>query len=289
MHPRNKHQGRYDLKILTQRTPELKPYCFKNDRGLETIDFTDPMAVRALNGALLRHHYQLSFWELPDEFLCPPIPGRADLIHHAYDLFPEGEQLHVLDIGVGANCIYPLIGTREYGWTFIGTDTNKKALKNAQLIVDKNQLSQKIRLRHQRDKTKIFTFMIQEDERFDLTLCNPPFHESLLEASKGSNRKWGHLGKKELTGKLNFGGKDHELCYPGGEKAFIMKMIQESVHFSSQVTWFTCLVSKEKNLAPLRKLLNKFHATVEVKDMEQGQKISRLLCWTFPLKSSQKS
>jgi 23S rRNA (adenine1618-N6)-methyltransferase len=282
MHPKNKHQDRYDLKKLAEESPDLKNFCFMNPSGLETIDFSDPKAVKALNRALLRHDYHIVFWNLSDEFLCPPIPGRADLIHYASDLFPAGKKLHVLDVGVGANCIYPLLGIKEYGWTFIGTDTSKKALKNAQLIVDNNQLAHLVKLRHQRDKTKIFTSMIHENERFDLTICNPPFHESIEEALKGSNRKWKNLGKKELSGKLNFGGQDHELWYPGGEKAFITKMIKESAHFSSQVNWFTSLVSKEKNLTPLGKLLKELKATVQVKDMEQGQKMSRLLCWTFP-------
>jgi 23S rRNA (adenine1618-N6)-methyltransferase len=40
--------------------------------------------------------------------------------------------VRVLDIGVGANCVYPLIGHAEYGWRFLGVDIDEAALANAQ-------------------------------------------------------------------------------------------------------------------------------------------------------------
>lgn len=256
------------------------PFIFMNQFGIETIDFADPAAVRALNKALLKASYGITFWDLPEDFLCPPIPGRADYIHTIADLFPDKKNLRVLDVGVGANCIYPLIGVKEYGWTFVGSDVNKKALKNAQLIVDKNKLTSKIELRHQRDKTKLFHHIVKKDEKFDLTICNPPFHESAEEANRGSERKRKNLGIK--TKDLNFGGKENELWYPGGEKAFITKMINESAQFSTQVKYFTSLVSKEKTLTALLKVIKNVKADAHVLEMEQGNKKSRLLYWGFP-------
>lgn len=279
MHPRNRHQSRYDLKLLAKNTPELQSFIFINQYGIETIDFADAVAVRALNKALLKTYYNVQFWELPDSFLCPPIPGRADYIHAAADLFKNPKKLRVLDIGVGANCIYPLIGVKEYDWSFVGTDVNKKALKNAELIVEKNKLRSKIELRHQRDKTKIFTHMIKKDEQFDLTICNPPFHESAEEASRGSERKRKNLGLKSAD--LNFGGKENELWYPGGEKTFVTKMIVESAQFSGQVRYFTSLISKEKTLTSLLKVIKAVKAEAHVIEMEQGNKKSRLLYWSF--------
>lgn len=276
MHPRNKHQDRYDLDSLGSVNPKLIPFV-KDD----TIDFSNQEAVRELNRAILLKFYDLSFWDIPQEFLCPPIPGRADYIHSVSDLFEEKRNLRVLDVGTGANCIYPLLGVREYGWTFVGSDVNKNALKNAELIVEKNNLSAKIKLRHQRDKTKIFTFVIKADERFDLSICNPPFHESLEEANKGTERKWKNLGRSELKGSLNFGGQGAELWCPGGEKSFILKMIEESLAFKNQVRWFSTLVSKASNLSFLVKKLEKSGITFKVIEMSQGQKQSRLLCWTF--------
>ena len=117
LHPRNRHQAPYDFDALCQRTPELQPFVFVNEHGTQTLDFADPTAVKALNKALLALHYGIAHWDLPVGYLCPPIPGRVDYLHRVADLLaesagkvPTGKSVRVLDIGVGANCIYPLLG-----------------------------------------------------------------------------------------------------------------------------------------------------------------------------------
>jgi 23S rRNA (adenine1618-N6)-methyltransferase len=281
MHPRNRHQNRYDFEALIKTVPELKPFIFTNEHGSETLDFSDPHAVRMLNKAILKSDYGIRFWELAEEFLCPPIPGRADYIHGAADLFSSHHDLHVLDIGTGASCIYPLLGVKEYNWRFAGSDINKKSLNHAQNIIEKNHLTKTIQLRLQPDKTKLFQNIILADEKFELSICNPPFHQSSEEASEGTRRKWRNLGKKSLREKLNFGGSESELWYPGGEKAFVSNMINESFLFKDQVHVFTTLISKEKNVMPLMKLLKSVNARGGVKEMEQGNKKSRFLYWSF--------
>ncbi len=282
MHPRNRHQDRYDLKELSRVLPELSQYIKINDYRNETIDFSDSAAVKALNKAIFKSFYGIEQWDIPDTFLCPPIPGRADYIHTVSDLFSEKKHLKVLDIGTGANTIYPLIGCKEYDWHFVGTDINQKALQNAEEIVKRNGLSNKISFRLQISPDFIFKNIIEDKDFFDLTLCNPPFHESLEEASKGTNRKWKNLGIKPKKGTLNFGGQGAELWCPGGEKAFILKMIEESEIVKEQVGLFTTLVSKEANLPSLKSALKRIQATnIQILEMTQGQKKSRVLCWTF--------
>ncbi len=282
MHPRNRHLDRYDLKELSRVLPELLPFIKINEYKDETIDFSDSKAVKALNKAILKSFYGINHWDIPDTFLCPPIPGRADYIHTVADLFVQKNNLRVLDIGTGANTIYPLLGSKEYNWNFIGSDVDSKALKNAQEIVLKNNLQDKISFRQQKDPSCIFKNIIQENDFFDLTICNPPFHESLEEASRGTSRKWKNLGKKPATGALNFGGQGAELWCPGGEKAFILNMIDESKIYASQVGFFTTLVSKEANLPALIKALKAIPNTqVRTLEMTQGQKKSRVLSWTF--------
>jgi len=59
-------------------------------------------------------------------------------------------------------------------------------------------------------------------------------------------------------------------------------MITESKDFSQQVLWFTSLVSKSDNVKPLKKLLSQMGAKqIKVVNMSQGQKISRLIAWSF--------
>lgn len=292
LHPRNLHQGRYNLEALSETLPELKSFLFTNEYGNLTLDFANPKAVKALNQALLNHFYQIDFWDIPEGFLCPPIPGRADYIHHLADLLAQsnagkiakGSKITVLDIGTGANLIYPLLGSAIYDWSFVGSELNPKAIECAQEIIAKNTKFQgKIALRPQQDPTKIFSTIIQPEEFFDLTLCNPPFHESAQAAQEGSRRKVQNLtGKSVQKVNLNFGGQAAELWTEGGELAFIRKMITESLNFKNQVYWFTTLVSKSENLKPLQIQLEKVGSTAhKVVEMAQGNKISRFVAWTF--------
>ncbi len=292
LHPRNQHNGNYDFETLTGALPELKQFVSLNKFGNESIDFANPDAVRALNKALLKQYYNINYWELPKTNLCPPIPGRADYIHYIADILaenhngtiPTGSGVKILDIGVGANCIYPIIGHQEYGWTFVGTEVDKPAKLTAENIINHNPgLKDSISIRLQQSKRQIFKGIIQPEERFDMTICNPPFHNSKEEATKGTQRKLKNLGKA-TEGKpvLNFSGQNNELWYEGGELAFITNMIYESVHFKTQCQWFSSLVSKKENLKPFYTILKKVNAAaVKTIEMEQGNKVSRILVWRF--------
>ncbi|OOG70545.1 23S rRNA (adenine(1618)-N(6))-methyltransferase RlmF [Algoriphagus sp. A40] len=292
IHPRNFHQGRYDLETLVGALPELKTFIFTNEFGNQTIDFSNPEAVKILNRALLKKYYQVVSWDIPDGFLCPPIPGRADYIHHLADLLapsnvgklPKPVNIRVLDIGTGANLIYPLLGAAIYDWRFVGSELNPIALNSAKSNLDNNpNFQEKIELRGQNNPEAIFEGIIQQEEFFDLTLCNPPFHESAEAAQEGSRRKIRNLTGKDVSkAKLNFGGQSAELWTEGGELEFIRKMILESSRFKSQVFWFTTLVSKSENLKPIEAILkNAGVAAQKTVPMTQGNKQSRFVAWTF--------
>ena len=290
LHPRNRHQAPYDFAALCLRTPELQPFVFVNPYGASTIDFADPAAVKALNKALLALHYGIQHWDLPAGYLCPPIPGRVDYLHRVADLLaesagkvPTGKGVRVLDVGVGANCIYPLLGAREYGWRFVGSDIDPVSVKAASLLANSNGLGSQIECRLQCRAGDIFQGIVAPRERFALTLCNPPFHASLAEASKGTERKLRNLGK-EVKDKpvLNFGGQKAELWCEGGEAAFLAAMINQSRAFAEQCLWFSSLVSKKENLPAAKKALTRVGARqVRVLEMAQGNKVSRVLAWTF--------
>lgn len=285
LHPRNKHRERYDFKQLIQTCPELAKFVSLNNFNDESIDFFNPKAVKTLNKALLRHFYKIDYWDIPENYLCPPIPGRADYIHYLADLLQNNKQpIRCLDIGTGANCIYPILGFTEYNWNFTATDIDAKAIKSAEKIIAKNpHLQEHIELRLQKNPKDIFTGIIQENEHFDLSICNPPFHSSAASAHEGSRKKLNKLQHKKITDlRLNFGGQHNELWCEGGEKAFLNKMILESKTFASSCTWFTSLVSKKENLEPLYKALKSVDASsVKTISMAQGNKISRILAWSF--------
>ena len=291
MHPRNAHREGYDFKLLSQINKDLKAFVGPNKFGSESVDFSNPLAVKALNKALLNHYYGVKGWDIPEGYLCPPIPGRADYLHYIADLLaetnsgtiPQGNNIHVLDIGVGANCVYPLIGNSVYNWKFLGTDIDPAALRNAREILSANkELHGKIDFRLQTDKEHVFEGTIQPGEHYELTMCNPPFHASFKDAQDATTTKWKKLGNMKKPTLLNFGGQKNELWTKGGEAGFLRRMIEESAAFGKQVLWFTSLVSKKDTLPTTYSTLRWVKATdVRTINMAHGQKNSRIVAWTF--------
>ncbi len=305
LHARNPHKTAYDFPKLVALLPELSSFIYVTPRQQESINFSDPLAVKTLNRALLKQFYGVEFWDIPEGYLCPAIPGRADYIHYIADLLaplnkgtaPRGKKISVLDIGTGANCVYPIIGSQSYDWSFIASDVNPVSINISQQIIKMNRnLSGKVRCRLQPHTESIFQNIIQPNDLFDLTMCNPPFHASEKEATSGTLRKVKNLnkGKKDQSEKpigkpeLNFGGQSAELWCDGGEIAFLYNMIDESAAFSGQCLWFTSLVSKKENLPQVYSRLEKVKAKqVHTLNMTQGQKISRVVAWSFLDKKDQ--
>ncbi|MBN3571991.1 23S rRNA (adenine(1618)-N(6))-methyltransferase RlmF [Vibrio neptunius] len=302
LHKRNLHQGRYDFAKLTAALPELKKHIVKNPKGESSINFSDPIAVKLLNRALLTHHYGVTEWDIPQGYLCPPIPGRADYIHRLAEILTKESkslkhnQVRALDIGLGANCIYPIVGVTQYGWHYVGSDVDVVSVDNSNHIAQSNKvLSGRVEARLQKDSRHFFKGIIKPNEFYDVTTCNPPFHKSLEEAQQGTERKIKNLSaSKSKRGQpseqmkvksspiLNFGGQKAELWCPGGEAAFVKNMAFESRDFAQQVLWFSTLISKKENVRWMRKNLEKAGAKeVKVVEMSQGQKVSRFIAWTF--------
>jgi 23S rRNA (adenine1618-N6)-methyltransferase len=309
LHPRNIHRQGYDFESLIKTHPQLAPYVKTNVHGNNAIEFSDPLAVKALNRSLLHHHYGVVDWDIPVGALCPPIPGRVDYIHYVAQLLGctdptkimpnTASTINLLDIGTGASAIYPLLACKIYGWRCVASDINTQSLQNVAEIIEKNsQLKDSVTLRVQHDKNHIFEGIIQRGEYFDVSVCNPPFHASLDEALRSGQRKvnnlarnrQGQAAKPPASGRQlpvapanqNFGGQGAELWCSGGERLFLKKLIKESQTFSTQCRWFTSLISKIENVKPAKKLLKKLGA-VDIRELEmvQGNKITRILAWTY--------
>ncbi|GGG44002.1 ribosomal RNA large subunit methyltransferase F [Bizionia arctica] len=271
---------------------DLEPFVFVNSYETQTIDFSNPKAVKALNTALLFAYYHITYWEFSDQNLCPPIPGRVDYIHHLATLLSSSgikENIQVLDVGTGATCIYPLLGNAVYDWQFLASDVDKDSLENAQVIIDKNRLSDKIKLIFQAEVSQILKGIFNTSDKLSATMCNPPFFKSEAEAIEATTRKLKGLGKPSETLVRNFGGTSNELWYEGGEKAFLHTYLYESSFFKEQCFWFTTLVSNNDHVRSMKVSLKKLGATeVKVIQMTLGNKISRIVAWTFLTKEQQK-
>jgi 23S rRNA (adenine1618-N6)-methyltransferase len=292
LHLRNRNRKRYNLKAMAVSNPELIKYIQPNKLGVNSINFSDPAAVKMLNKAILNYYYGIEYWEFPKGNLCPPIPGRAEYIHHVADLLsennkgeiPRGKNVTCFDIGIGASCIYPIIGVTEYKWNFIGSDINPIAIKSAQNIVNSNpSLKGKVSCRIQKQSNFIFQGVIEKEDKIDISICNPPFHPSIEEALKGTRRKIKNLtGQKIISPKRNFSGNLNELVYEGGEFQFMCTMISESKEISKNCFWFSFLVSKESNLKRIYKILHENNPTeIRTIEIKTGNKTSRILAWTY--------
>lgn len=296
LHALNPHRDRYDLGRLVAASAELGRHVRPHPVAGDTVDFTDPAAVLALNRALLRAYHGVSWWELPPGALCPPVPGRADYLCQVKELLEEtdggaaaGADALILDIGTGASCIYPILGASLFGWRFVATDAEEASVRWAERVVAENPaLAERVVCRWQTDTRKIFAGVVREGERFAASVCNPPFHASREEAEAGTRRKLRNLGPKagrkapDGSPVLNFGGRGNELWCEGGEAGFVRRMIRESAERPGLCEWFTTLVSKSGRLPELEDELAKVGAKeTRVLGMRHGEKFSRVLAWRF--------
>lgn len=221
--------------------------------------------------------------------LHPPHRGFAGRLQRGQN--PDGGQVRCLDIGVGAGCVYPIIGHKAYGWSFVGSDIDPTAIASVNKILEANaHLKNVVECRLQPNPEAVFSGIIQPGEYFDLTICNPPFHSSPQAAESGTLRKLRNLNQeKVLTPTLNFGGQSNELWCMGGEAKFVQDMIRESLLFATSCFWFSSLIADQDHLRNIYRGLEKVRATqVVTLPMGQGNKKSRVVAWTFLTEAQQR-
>ena len=301
-------------------------------------DFTDPTEVRdvtkeglaALGIAL----------DLPNDALCPPVPNRLNYIHWLSSLLqPCSLHTHVLDIGVGSSCIYPLLGRREYGWHFTGCDIDATAIEWAARNVALNASAHpgdialvlvpttacklqgalaSLVVKHQKEENeegeggdatattvrlcehmnalewreaslrgparhalaamgsvcarRLLACEQQHDDSATLLLsavmCNPPFYDTDE-----------HIAENPRTVCT---GKPSEMRTPGGEVAFVLALIMDSLVVGAAVEWFTCLLGKKKSLIVLVPILRRLNfPAVRSTRFEQGRTHRWGLAWSL--------
>ncbi|GKA60873.1 methyltransferase-like protein 16 isoform X1 [Tanacetum coccineum] len=250
-------------------------------------------------------------WWIPDGQLCPTVPNRSNYIHWIEDLLSsdiipnsngDKNSIKGLDIGTGANCIYPLLGASLLGWSFVGTDVTDVALEWAERNVKNNpQISELIEIRkvdyekqmidqdtnddesytnisrnteQTCDENKsyhgapILAGVVKSGETFDFCMCNPPFFESMEESGLNPN--------------TSCGGTPAEMVCPGGEQAFISRMIQDSVQLKQSFRWYTSMVGKKSSLKSLTSKLREVGVSVvKTTEFVQGQTCRWGIAWSF--------
>lgn len=288
IHARNKNIGRYDLQALVKTTPDLANFIQPNVKGEDTIDFKNPVAIKSLNTALLHYYYGIEYWDFPDTFICPSIPNKADYVHHMADLLmesnfgslPKGDKITCLDLGMGASCIYPIVGITEYDWNFVGSDIDEKSIIAAQTIVNKNEvLKAKMECKIQANPKDFFYSIIAKEAKVDLAICNPPLYANVEEAQTETQKKSAPFTMAEIGS---------EIIYEGGETGFLQRYVKESKKFSDNCFWFSALVHKSSNQKGMVDFLQEIGATqTKTIPMGLGNKASQIIAWTFLNKAEQ--
>ncbi|KAK4163375.1 hypothetical protein QBC43DRAFT_345276 [Cladorrhinum sp. PSN259] len=270
-----------DFKQLSKQDAEFASVLQKNGQ----LDFTDPAAVMQLTKTLLRTDFGLEI-ELPNDRLCPPVPNRHNYILWLKDLLestsyspPDSQPVCGLDVGTGASCIYPLLGTvQRSSWHFVATDIDEQSLAHAKRNVELNDLSGQVRLLLRSPKDSLIPS--ESDlpmSPLGFVMMNPPFYTSADEMLSSA-------AKKSRPPHSACTGAPVEMVCEGGEVAHVGRLLEESLVLRERgARWYTSMLGKVTSLEVLvGKLKENGINNYAVTEFIQGNKTKRwAIGWTF--------
>ena len=330
IHPRNRYATEEpNFAELAELYPSLGPYIIRSKRSLPfskagsmlrqtpvseavsdqsllkraTIDFTDPHACRELTRVLLLHDFNIK-WGVPDGALVPALTNRLNYLAWLQDLLVLDSPAHmkeasdpyiptVLDIGCGANLIYPLLGAATSGWRFVGADVSKRAVAWAERNRSANpEIADLIEVRLVKPTSSQREFFrseahvtedmkgIEEDDNEELhnEVETRARWRSTIASSTAEDQKLGIIshairsderftftmcnppffeGIEEAGSNpaTAYGGSHLEMAYPGGELAFVRNMVEDSKRLWDRIHWFTTMLGKKATMKTIRKEL----------------------------------
>lgn len=229
------------------------------------------ISPRQLTKAILEDEFSLTM-DLPNDRLCPGVKGRYAYIRYLHKLIDTTDTLYLqdsydpnrrvvgLDIGVGASCIYPLLGCAvRPNWKFFGTDIDEKSFTYAEGNVTENYMDDRICLyRNYPGYPLIPSAVVHHvtglDYGIDFVMCNPPFYRSQEEIDEARSFKK-YAPPSACTG------SEVEMITDGGEAAFVSRLVRESAGLRSEVRWFTSLLGFYNNVEVVREELRRLEVT----------------------------
>ncbi|KAL2018378.1 hypothetical protein VTK56DRAFT_913 [Thermocarpiscus australiensis] len=245
------------------------------------LGFSDPRATMQLTKTLLKLDFGLEL-ELPDDRLCPPVPNRHNYILWLKDLMDTssysepGRKLCGLDVGTGASCIYPLLGTVQRPWCFVATDIDAKNLSYAKRNVELNGLQDRIRLLERNAEDALVPLGEAGIQFIDFVMMNPPFYAS-EDDMLSSARKKARPPFSACTG------APVEMVCDGGELAHVGRLLRESLVLRDRIQWYTSMLGKLTSLdALIEQLRENGIDNYAVTEFIQGSKTRRwAVGWSF--------
>ncbi|EZA50536.1 Methyltransferase-like protein [Ooceraea biroi] len=276
IHPRNKYKTPPDYKKLAIKYPEFRQIAITDLAGRVRIDFQNEKSLRTLTETLLMHDFGLLV-RIPPDKLNPTITLRMNYILWIEDLMNhlklKMDKVTGIDIGTGATCIYALLLAKIYGCHMIGTEVDEASVEHARDCIQGNNLENLIKVITV-NAGRIFKDVIESNDAYDFSMCNPPFFES---ADDDAERI-----AKALPPRNASTGNASELKTVGGEWAFVAQMIDESIELRDRIKVYSTMVGRKTDLMRLKQeIVSRGTTNVTWTEFCQGHTTRWGLAWSF--------
>ncbi|KAF1811593.1 DUF890 domain protein [Eremomyces bilateralis CBS 781.70] len=272
-----------EFAALAKDDPDFAKVLKENNK----IDFWDPLAVQQLTKSVLRRDFKLEI-NLPGDRLCPPVPNRfayikwlqklIDSTGDSYrDAYEESREVIGIDIGVGASCIYPLLGCASRpNWRFGGTEIDARNLEFAQKNVRTNGLESRIRILPAKEGQPLISLAQLGTDHADFVMCNPPFFTSLEDMDATYETK-----TKPPSAVCT--GAAVEMITDGGDLGFALQIFALSQSLKTKIQWYSCLLGKLQSAKDLVARLKESEITnFAAHCLQTGGRTKRwLVAWSY--------
>ena len=271
---------RPDFLTLIKEFPELKKYKLKQNEDNEDefqFDWSNNELSLLMDKSILNYYFNIKYYDIPKGFLIPPIPSRINYINLINSIITklindiDIKNIIGIDIGTGANIIYPILGYSIYKWKFICTEINKEAYNNAKLILQKNNLENNINIIKQNNKDNIFISILNRENKYIFSMCNPPYYNYENEIK---------LEDKKRDNEYNF----DEIYYKNGEYGFFQRYFEESICYKNNVFLYTILIGKKINAENIYDKLSSYSDIIKIYNMQKiltGNNVRYIIYWSF--------
>ena len=269
-----------DFLTLIKEFPELKKYILKQNEDNEEefqFDWSNNELSLLMDKSILNYYFDIKYYDIPKGFLIPPIPSRINYINLINSIITklindiDIKNIIGIDIGTGANIIYPILGYSIYKWKFICTEINKEAYNNAKLILQKNNLENNINIIKQNNKDNIFISILNRENKYIFSMCNPPYYNYENEIK---------LEDKKRDNEYNF----DEIYYKNGEYGFFQRYFEESICYKNNVFLYTILIGKKINAENIYDKLSSYSDIIKIYNMQKiltGNNVRYIIYWSF--------
>lgn len=207
---------------------------------------------------------------------------------------PSQNAIVGLDIGTGASCIYPLLACTQRPWSFLATgqnlpkqpkdddkkahapaDIDEKSLGYARLNVKENGLEHRIKIVSRTPDQPMIPIDELESVNVDFVMTNPPFYSSADDLLKSAAQK-AHPPHSACTG------AEVEMVSPGGEVAFVTRLIEESLLLRNRIQWYTAMFGFLGSVSRIVESLRREGVdNMALMELVQGRTRRWVIGWSF--------